>query len=400
MEPDLLTAPSAHSRHSPPYGDDKPSHLELASSSGSSFSASSHCVEEEESHLPRSTRIVDHVKHHFGEIRNVWSKKVEELKDAIFALKVSSGCMYQRIERDREILDIVFCLFSGPSQQASNAIHLLEEAYLVYPDETEFCIPQLAVYLLYGPSESAEMLLPVLLRICSKSASFSHRLHYFISSFALSAAGVDSAGVDTMNRLLLNIARKGEISSLSLGRGLSKCAEIFGGTSRPEQSADSCNYSLEKVIVSAERDENIRYRAVTRVSDSSESPFLDQSLKSKLMDKCEGSQSILSGGAKSRVRSAETEMPLLEYSMMNSAEESVHFIGFALRNDDQKAVPKTVNSLDKEHLKATDDDIEVGKDSPQEQQEDCATLNPHFSSTILFWEKMCQISRFLGSVKR
>jgi hypothetical protein len=340
------------------------------------------------------------VKHHFGEIRNVWSKKVEELKHAIFTLKVSSGCMHQRIERDREILDIVFCLFSGPSQQASNAIHLLEEAYLVYPNETEFCIPQLAVYLLYGPSESAEMLLPVLLRICSKSASFSHRLHYFISSFALSAAGVDSAGVNTMNRLLLDIARKGEISSLSLGRGLSKCAEIFGGTSRPEQSADSCHYSLEKGITSGGKDENIQYQTVNRVPDSSENPFLDQSPKSKLIDKCEESQSILSIGAKSRVHSAETEMLLPENSMMNNAEDSVHFIGFALRNDDQKAVVKTVNTLDKVHLKTADEDTEVGKDSPQEQQDDCTTLNPHFSSTILFWEKMCQISRFLGSVKR
>lgn len=390
MEPDLLRAATADSKNSP----DNCDQLGLASSSGSSFSTSTHCVEEKESNLPRSTRIVDHVKHHFGEIRNAWRRNVGELKYALSALRVSTGCMHERIERDREILDIVFCLFSGPSQQASNAIHLLEEAYLAYPNETEFFIPQLAVYLLYGPSESAEMLLPVLLRICSKSAPFSHRLHYFISSFALSAAGINSAGVNTLKWLLLDIARKGEISSISLGRGLSKCAEIFKETSRFEQSAKSCNYSLGTGATSGLGDNK------KRVSDSSRNPYIDRSPESKLTDdNCEESRSILSIGSKSRVRPAESEIIFSKNSMMNSAEESVHFIGFALRSDDQKVVPKTVNSLDKQHLKAATEDIDVDQD-PQVQHGDCNTLNPHFSSTILFWEKMCQISRFLGSVKR
>ena len=74
-----------------------------------------------------SSRFVKHMKHQFGEIKNVWSKKVEALKRTLAALKVSGDQQVQ----DKEIFDIVLCIFSGPSDQASDAIHLLEEAYLV-----------------------------------------------------------------------------------------------------------------------------------------------------------------------------------------------------------------------------------------------------------------------------
>ena len=188
-----------------------------SASSGSSFFADSPSVREEDSsHRDISSRLVEHMKHQLGEIRNVWGKKVDDLKRAIIALKASGRRGDHRNEKDREMFDIVLCIFNGPIEQASDAINLLEEAHLLYSDEAEFLIPQIAVYLLYGPQESAELLLCALLRICSKSSTFAHRLYYFISSFALSEAGVDPTGVFIIRRLLSDIAKEGEIPSRCL----------------------------------------------------------------------------------------------------------------------------------------------------------------------------------------
>ena len=174
------------------------------------FATSSSFGDAESSHCDKSSRLVEHMKHQFGEIRNVWSKNVDGLKRVLNALKVSGHTDSHRLGKDREIFDIVLCIFYGPLVAASETTHLLEEAHLFYPDEAEFLIPQLAASLLYGPHESVDLLHRTLLRICSKSNTFAHRLYYFITSFALSGAGVDPHGVWIIERLLADIAKEGE----------------------------------------------------------------------------------------------------------------------------------------------------------------------------------------------
>ena len=174
------------------------------------FATSSSFGDAESSHCDKSSRLVEHMKHQFGEIRNVWSKNVDGLKRVLNALKVSGHTDSHRLGKDREIFDIVLCIFYGPLVAASETTHLLEEAHLFYPDEAEFLIPQLAASLLYGPHESVDLLHRALLRICAKSNTFAHRLYYFITSFALSGAGVDPQGVWIIKRLLADIAKEGE----------------------------------------------------------------------------------------------------------------------------------------------------------------------------------------------
>ena len=243
------------------------------SSASAVFADSPSFEDEESSHGDISSRLVEHMKHQFGEIKNVWSKNVDGLKRAINTLKVPGYADRHRLDKDREMFDIVLCIFNGPLEAASETTHLLEELHMLYPDEAEFLIPQLAASLLYGPQESVDLLHGALLRICSKSNTFAHRLYYFITSFALSEAGVDPHGVWIIKRLLADIAKEGEIPCKYLALDESSINEQYSipvmnsaNTNAYANAADPKPYDL--IRLGEVIDQSLLGKIVPDVSDS------------------------------------------------------------------------------------------------------------------------------------
>lgn len=434
-----------------------------------------------ESPHPMSSRIVHHMKHHLDEIRNVLSKKVEILKRAITTLKVVGAQPLSVSDKDREIFEIVFCLFSGPFQRASDAIHLLEHAHTVYPREMDFFIPQLAVYLLYGPHESAELLLSVLLQICRQSCSFAHKLYYFISSFVLSEAGVNAAGVKSIRRLLVRIAAEGETSFMSTAVGLGSLEYSVDQSSSCFVSTEcSVNNEINTVTTGTNiREVYVSMQAVSALQSAAPlspnfpsdlhveadsgsfsfdigPPNNQQNRRDGWTTKMRGVQSIRNGmqtsagvgstptptrptnsfySTKNRpFRTFEVDstpdnpttpeltntlqsngvsrspaVPLthrlsLDRAFVSGIDEDYQLHDFLFSNP--RLVSKSVNSF-RDFKTTAYSDEGVEEREGEGDVEVCHHAEPletphtgHFYSTTLFWEDMCRISRFLGTISR
>eukprot|EP00607_Mallomonas_marina_P006435 CAMPEP_0182426888 /NCGR_PEP_ID=MMETSP1167-20130531/13404_1 /TAXON_ID=2988 /ORGANISM="Mallomonas Sp, Strain CCMP3275" /LENGTH=878 /DNA_ID=CAMNT_0024608629 /DNA_START=749 /DNA_END=3385 /DNA_ORIENTATION=+ len=144
----------------------------------------------------------------FDKAKSVWNEKVDRLKTFI------SGS--SAIDDYQTVFDGVLMLFSG---HGGEAVRKLETLYSDFPDEVEFYIPQLVVFLIYGSFEASGALQTAILNMCRSSAIFAHRVYWFIVAFCLSGAGVTSEGVIALKQLLAEIEAIGEQPAMKLALG-------------------------------------------------------------------------------------------------------------------------------------------------------------------------------------
>ena len=184
---------------------------------------------------------------HFEEFRGAWNRKVQELKRALRSLK-GQHRSHSPDEGELDVFEVIFQLF-GEYRKALTAVQVLEDAFSVYPTDVETFIPQLTVCLLFGSPEISRVLQLAVLRICGRSATFAHRLHFFISSFALHGAGIDDAGITSLNCLLTDIAREGETASTLLATGVNTPSLHHGSVNGREGIASSGTKVDDTVLV-------------------------------------------------------------------------------------------------------------------------------------------------------
>ena len=94
------------------------------------------------------------------------------------------------------------------------AANEVEALFSSYPTISEFFIPQLAVFLLYGSFDTSRILQISILHICDQSIYFAHKFYWFINAFSLSEAGVTVQGVLVLRQLMELIERHGEQQDL------------------------------------------------------------------------------------------------------------------------------------------------------------------------------------------
>ena len=186
---------------------------------------------------------------HFEEFRGAWNRKVQELKRALRSLKGqhrSHSPDEGGQEGELDVFEVIFQLF-GEHRKALAAIQVLEDAFSVYPTDVETFIPQLTVCLLFGAPEISRVLQLSVLRICGRSATFAHRLHFFISSFALHGAGIDDAGITSLNCLLTDIAREGETASTLLATTGVNTPSIHHGSVNGREGMSSSGKKIDDI---------------------------------------------------------------------------------------------------------------------------------------------------------
>ena len=161
------------------------------------------------------------------------------------------------------MFEVIFQLF-GEYRKASKAVQVLEDAFSVYPTDVETFIPQLTVCLLFGSPEISRALQLAVLRICGRSATFAHRLHFFISSFALHGAGIDDAGITSLNCLLTDIAREGETASTLLATGVNTPSLHHGSVNGREGPPSSGTKVDDSVLVAHDMKATAKSPVITK----------------------------------------------------------------------------------------------------------------------------------------
>lgn len=140
-------------------------------SSGSSYFHDSPEVQDlsDDSSRKFPSSFKEHMKQQFSEVRRVWKK-------AIAAIKAKSGTFHNKNNKIK-VFDILLSLFCG--KHNIDEFQLLENSCDTI--EMEYYVPQLSVFFLYGPHEKAEKLYFLLLKICTRSSTFAHRLYYYLT---------------------------------------------------------------------------------------------------------------------------------------------------------------------------------------------------------------------------
>lgn len=189
-------------------------------------------VDEEHEHVSRN---------HLTVTRGIWHSKIEGIKALVHKMRGGrsnrddGGIHFvrgtpssyhpqqqqqqkqqQKQKEDEEAFDLVLVLFVGDAH-GDRAVERLEGLFAHYPQEVEFFLPQLTVYLLYGSFGARGLQLKrALLRMCAQSLPFALKFHWFVASFCLSEAGVQGEGVHALMTLTAEIQANGEVAAQQL----------------------------------------------------------------------------------------------------------------------------------------------------------------------------------------
>ena len=160
--------------------------------------------------MAHSSEFIRMMRDKFNKAQAVWNEKVGRLHDMIIG--------GPKTDEYQSVFECILRLFLG---HGAAAVRELEELYEVHPEEIEFYIPQLVIFLLYGSFETAGALHASVLHMCRNSSIFAHHVYWFVVAFSLSGAGVTEEGVVTLKRLLNEIESCGEEQAklLSIGQG-------------------------------------------------------------------------------------------------------------------------------------------------------------------------------------
>eukprot|EP01041_Mallomonas_annulata_P003057 gene3057-5990_t len=288
-------------------------------------------------HMSNSTDFLNTMRSTFDTAKKVWNHKVDRLKQII------NG--EPKADEYQSVFDGVLLLFTG---RGADAVKELEELYQKYPDEVEFYIPQLVVFLIYGSFETSGALQAAVQGMCRRSAIFAHRVYWFIVAFCLSGAGVTKDGVVALKQLLAEIESTGEepARKLSMGQG-------YGEDQTQTQTSSQTQQTQTHTLTDSSR---------VHMEDAS----------------CHSDDAVL--GTKTSPSSITTNNKML------STPASRDFIAVDVKNNNNAASPSAATSTANQyplHLTRV----------PQ----GCDT---HFAPTLLFWDKMTEVSRSLLTVPR
>ncbi len=178
----------------------------------------------------------DHVsRNRLAVTRGIWHSKIEGLKALVHKMRgghpsqeagshsvrgTPSSSHRQNQEHSEsyqeDAFDLVLVLFVGDAH-CDRAVERLELLFAQYPQEVEFFLPQLTVYLLYGSFGIRGLQLKrALLRMCTQSLPFALKFHWFVTSFCLSEAGVQGEGLHALMTLTAEIEASGEVAAQHL----------------------------------------------------------------------------------------------------------------------------------------------------------------------------------------
>jgi hypothetical protein len=184
------------------------------------------CLVCEEEHLSRN---------HLAVTRGIWHSKIEGIKALVHKMRGGAAGGSSRspshtsensLTRHRlhssasshneDAFDLILYLFVGDAH-SDRVVERLELLFAQYPQEVEFYLPQLTIYLLYGSfGARGPQLKSAMLRMCTHSLPFALKFQWFVSSFCLSEAGVEGAGVHALMTLTAEIEACGEIAANQL----------------------------------------------------------------------------------------------------------------------------------------------------------------------------------------
>lgn len=210
----------------------------------------------------QNTNPFESIKHNLTKTRIEWNRKIESFKNAL--LDIGREATGLRAYEEDEVFEELLQLFANTETSACRSYHgvgggthtgaevgderqlmTLEEKmlylYEVYPSDVVFYIPQLVVYLVYGAFDTSTKLRRALLRICSNSMHFSHRLIWFISAFCLEGAGVTDKGRTLLQKLIADISVCGAVPALTVSLGRAKGESAQRESAQREVIASTSN---------------------------------------------------------------------------------------------------------------------------------------------------------------
>jgi hypothetical protein len=123
--------------------------------------------------------------------------------------------------------------------------------YEQFPEDMQFYIPQLVVYLVYGSFEISSKLRSVLLQICKESLHFAHRLYWFVNAFCLEGAGVTPQGIAILQKFINDVIDNGIFPAEFLVAGREWIGDTV--TDVGEKAANSVSCDIEQPLLEEEK---------------------------------------------------------------------------------------------------------------------------------------------------
>lgn len=203
------------------------SHLYLQSNDTSNNSELNESKNENTAMSSRSSFIFKDIVNRMNRAKALWSRKKKELVNLLKTFDFKKIRSRRVSDTSYEVFDIIlnFFVLEYEHDIAVNISDLVS-TFNEYPEEIEFYIPQLVIYLLYGSFNDGNQLTSAILVMCQQQLSFCYRMTWFLKSFCLSGAGIGTEGLYAIRGLLTQIERSGAIATERLNHDVGDLKNI------------------------------------------------------------------------------------------------------------------------------------------------------------------------------